>query len=128
MNPDMHNHTLEPLYSTDQGTVLRCRSCGRTNVFFGAIILSQQAEGLDALRRVVDDLEPITRADLEVGARRYMLRTPDRQIGFAFTEEEINELRDLLAGASTMAELSGLLEETLGTGSDSNTGDGTEAA
>ncbi len=109
----MHHHDVKPLFSTEEGTVLQCRSCGWISVFFGSLILTQRPDGFNELKQMIDQLEPIQHPGMERNPRPYMMRTKNEQIGLAFTEDEIQELRELLAGAQAMQELDHLLKSAL---------------
>ncbi|RMH61360.1 MAG: hypothetical protein D6685_09435 [Bacteroidetes bacterium] len=108
-------HPLDPLFQTEQGIVFRCRCCGWFNVVFGPVILAQDRRGFNELRTLIDRLRPEVDPARHAGARCYHLHTANRQIGLAFTQEEMDELRELLAGAAAMDELDALLQGTLGT-------------
>lgn len=107
------SHPLKPLYQTAQGTVFRCRCCGWFNVLFGPVVLTHSRQGFRALCALIHALEPELDPALHVGARCYHLRTANRQIGLTFTEDEVDELRELLAGAAAMDELDGLIDDAL---------------
>ena len=112
------SHPLEPLYRTDRGIVYQCHRCGWTNLVFGPLILAQDLSGFFELKRLLENLEPTGPPERPAEARCYHVRTANRQIGFAFTQDEIDELRELVRGTAAMLNLSTLLRETLGSGAD----------
>ncbi len=104
-------HPLEPLYQTEHGIVFRCRCCNWFNVFFGPIILAHSVHGFQELKTLIEQIVPEQDLAFHVGARCYHLRTGNRQVGLAFTQEEIEELRELLKGAAVMYELDTILKK-----------------
>ncbi|MEO0558737.1 MAG: DUF6686 family protein [Bacteroidota bacterium] len=107
-------HPPERLYDSEHGAVLRCKQCGRFNVLFGPVILTHSRQGFEEFCDLIRGLNPDADSVHHGASRCYHLHTPDRQFGLAFTQEEVDELRELLAGALAMDELDGLLDETLG--------------
>ncbi|MEM1117879.1 MAG: DUF6686 family protein [Bacteroidota bacterium] len=115
---DCHHH-LDGLYETEHGAVYRCRQCDWFNVFFGPIILSNSRAGFDQLHALIDSLEPELDPAHHAFGRRYHLHTANHQFGLAFTQAEIDELRELLDGAVAMDELDRLLDDALRPSDDS---------
>ena len=109
-------HPLQPLYQTENGVVFQCQSCGWFNVLFGPVMLGHSVQGLYDLKTFVDTLNPEIDPALHVGARCYHMRLPRVPIGLVFTAEEMEELSDLLHGATVMHELNGMLNSELGMG------------
>ena len=105
-------HPLTTLYKTERGVVFRCPGCNRFNVVFGPVILPHDARGFMALKQLVETLEPDRNPATHIGKRCYHLQTADGQVGLAFTPDEVEELRALLAGAAAMNELDGMLRAT----------------
>ncbi|GIV60443.1 MAG: hypothetical protein KatS3mg044_1398 [Rhodothermaceae bacterium] len=107
-------HPLEPIYRTTHGAVYRCRGCRWVNICFGPIILAYDTAGLFRFARLIREMASARGNEPACTERCHYLRTPDRQIGFAFTADEVRELDALLDGAAAMLDLEKMLEETLG--------------
>ena len=105
-------HPLTTLYKTERGVVFQCSGCNHYNVVFGPLILPHDEPGLMALKHLIDTLEPERDPSTHIGKRCYHLRAADGQVGLAFTHDEVEELRALLAGAAAMNELNGMLKTT----------------
>lgn len=112
------SHIPDHLFETENGVVLRCDQCGWFNVLFGPVVLANDRDGFKELRDLIVSLEPQEGAAHHASDRRYQLHTANRQIGLAFTEAEVEELRDLLNGAAAMDELDGLLDDALSSSGD----------
>lgn len=111
----MHcDHSLTPLYQTKSGVVFRCPSCSCFHVVFGPVVLAYDSLGLSELKLLVDTLEPTPDPSTHIGDRCYHLHTTSRQVGLAFTQEEIDELRVLVGGATAVLHLEDELREELG--------------
>jgi hypothetical protein len=110
------NHPLQPLYQTENGVIFQCQRCGWFNILFGPVLLGHSAQGLYDLKTFVDTLDPEINPAMHIGARCYHMRLPRVPIGLIFTAEEMEELSDLLRGATVMHELNGLLNDELGPG------------
>ena len=64
------------------------------------------------MKRLVETLEPDRNPATHIGKRCYHLQAAGGQVGLAFTPDEVEELRALLAGAAAMNELNGMLKTT----------------
>ena len=105
-------HPLITLFKTERGVVFRCPGCSHFHVVFGPVILPHDARGFMELKRLVETLKPERNPATHIGKRCYHLQTVGGKVGLAFTSDEIEELRALLAGAAAMHELDGMLRAT----------------
>jgi len=98
------------LYSTDEGSVVE-RDDGSVTVTFDGLTLVFQPETLVSLRDSIRSLAADVR---RCGSDcRWQLRLPDadQRSVLVLTSEDVLALEDLVAGASAMLELNGLLDE-----------------
>ncbi|HMB93805.1 MAG TPA: hypothetical protein VKP65_23330 [Rhodothermales bacterium] len=85
-------------------------------LLFGPLLLGHSVQGLYDLKTFVDTLEPEVNPAMHVSARCYHMRLPRVPIGLVFTAEEMEELADLLHGATVMHELHDMFDSELGSG------------
>ncbi|MEM1041041.1 MAG: DUF6686 family protein [Bacteroidota bacterium] len=107
------SHPLDPLFQTDRGAVFRCEHCGWFNVLFRPVVFTHSREGFEDFCALIRMLEPDPGADPQTNECCYHLHTPDRQIGLLLSQEEVDDLRELLDGAAAMDELDGLIDDAL---------------
>jgi hypothetical protein len=104
---------LTPLFQTRNGYVLWCDCCGRLQLVFGNAVLTQDIRGIELFRRLVDCLDLATPSFVLPTGRGYAVTLNDVRQAFAFTHDEVLELRELLAGTFAMLNLKRLLEQAL---------------
>lgn len=87
------------LYSTRRGVSLLCACCARIEVTLGNAVLVLDAEGVDSVLQLIETFAVDSAPDHPPPRRDFLIRTEHGDAAFAFSKDEVMELRDLLTHA-----------------------------
>ena len=106
----MNNHKNSILHQTENGCVLKCTCCKKLQLSFGNMVMKINHEQFLSFMECIEkvDLDKTPNALLP-NEKEYLIRLPNN-ISFAFTREEIKELKELLEWSQATLKVNNLLE------------------
>lgn len=103
MQTKMRNQTSAAedalLARTTEGRAMRCSCCDRVEVTLGNAILSLGLPDLASVLEVIESFDIDDAPESTRGEREYVIRTEAEQVSFAFSRDEVAQLRELVTGA-----------------------------
>ena len=106
----MNNHKNSILHQTENGSVLKCTCCKNLQVSFGNMVMKLSYDQFLSFMECIDkvNLNKTPNAHLP-NEKEYLIRLPN-DISFAFTREEMIELKELLEWSQATLKVNNLLE------------------
>jgi len=103
-----HNSSL--LHETENGSIIKCSCCQNLQVIFGNMVLRLEYEQFLTFMECIDqiDLDKPNHSSLP-NDKTFMVKLPNN-IAFAFSRDEMAELKELLEWSQASMKVNDLLE------------------
>jgi hypothetical protein len=101
--------STEFLHQCDYGSVSVCNCCDDVQLSFGNILIQLPIQGLINLSLVIQDIRQNNYNFSSCFGENILIRTPQQNMFITVTQEEFEELTELLAQAINMYEVRKLL-------------------
>ncbi|MCC6690507.1 MAG: hypothetical protein IT235_03145 [Bacteroidia bacterium] len=100
---------LKPLHRTEQGYIANCEQCNQIQMVFGTNVVVMDRNEFQNFRSSISRLTALNQNNLFAESKSIVLPTPCPQVYFLFTQNQVEELLDLLNQASLMLEANEIL-------------------
>jgi len=98
------------LHKTENGSVIKCSCCKNLQIAFGNMILKLNYDQFLSFLECIDEVNLVETPQARLpNQKNYLIKMPNN-IAFAFSREELKELKELLEWSQASLKVNDLLE------------------